>query len=217
MRGRAAGGPIDRPGGSTAVPGYRGGMNDPSSGSSPGVDPLLARLRPLIRTRQIREFTAEPLTASELEALTEAARWTGSSRNEQPWHLITIEDEATLRTIAEAGLPQTRALGTATAAIAVVLPADPERRVSDAYDDGRLAERILVAATILDLGAGITWIRRDVAPVVAGLLGLPPDRSVRTIVALGHPSEAARRPKSAPGQARRPRSEVVLEERWPSG
>ncbi len=191
-------------------------MTDPSTPAA-GLAPLLDKLRPVIRTRQIREFTAEPLTAAELEALTEAARWSGSSRNEQPWHLITIEAEATLRRLAEAGLPQTRALGSATAAIAVVLPADPERRVSDAYDDGRLAERILVAATILDLGAGITWIRRDVAPVVAGLLGLPPDRSVRTIVALGHPSEAARRPKSAPGQARKPRSEIVIAERWPSG
>lgn len=190
-------------------------MTEPSTPAA-GPTALLEKLRPVIRTRQIREFAAEPLRAAELEALTEAARWTGSSRNEQPWHLITIEDETTLGRLAEAGLPQTRALGTATAAIAVVLPADPERRVSDAYDDGRLAERILVAATILGLGAGITWIRRDVAPVVAGLLGLPPDRYVRTIVALGHPSEGARRPKSAPGQARKPRSEIVFKERWPS-
>jgi nitroreductase len=32
-----------------------------------------------------------------------------------------------------------------------------------------------------------------------------------------HPSEAARRPKSAPGTARLPRDEVIFNERWPEG
>jgi len=34
-------------------------------------------------------------------------------------------------------------------------------------------------------------------------------------VQVGHPTDAARRPKSAPGEARLPREEVVFEERWP--
>jgi hypothetical protein len=47
------------------------------------------------------------------------------------------------------------------------------------------------------------------------VLGLPDDRFVRTIVALGHPTEAARRPKSGPGEARLGRDQVIFEERWP--
>ena len=39
------------------------------------------RVRLLLRTRQVREFTDEPLTGAELEALTDVARWSGSSRN----------------------------------------------------------------------------------------------------------------------------------------
>jgi nitroreductase len=175
------------------------------------------RLRPLRRARQVREFEPRPLEADVLDALADVARWTGSSRNTQPWRFIVITDPATLRVIHEAGLPQTRGLATAPAAIAIVLPSDPDRAVHDAYDDGRAAERLLVAAAILDIGAGISWIRTDVRPAVTPLLGLPPDWMVRTIVQLGYPTAAARAPKSAPGQARLPRDEVVFAERWPSG
>ena len=47
-------------------------------------DPL-AVVRPLVRTRQVREFTEAPVSEADLFALTEVARWTGSSRNEQAW------------------------------------------------------------------------------------------------------------------------------------
>ena len=47
-------------------------------------------------------------------------------------------------------------------------------------------------------------------------LGVPADWFIRTIVAVGHPSEAAKRPKNAPGEARKPASETVFSERWPA-
>jgi nitroreductase len=174
------------------------------------------RLRPLRRARQVREFEPRPVEPDILEALTDVARWTGSSRNTQPWRFIVITDPSTLRAINQAGLPQTRGLATAPAAVAIVLPSDPARAVHDAYDDGRVAERLLVAAAILDIGAGISWIRPDVREAVAPLLGLPPNWMVRTIVQVGHPTAAARAPKSAPGEARLPRDETVFAERWPA-
>ncbi len=73
---------------------------------------------------------------------------------------------------------------------------------------------MLIAASFLGLGAGIAWVRTDIRPVVSELLGLPEDRFVRTIIALGHPTDAAREPKSAPGQARLPRAETVFHERY---
>jgi nitroreductase len=173
-------------------------------------------VRPLLRTRQVREFTAEPLTEAELDAIVDAGRWSGSSQNQQPWRFIVIRDVAALRAFHDLGLPQTRSLKTATAAVAIVLPAQRERLVSDAYDDGRAAERMLIAANMLGLGGGIAWIRFDVLDAVRGILGLPDDLMVRTILALGHPTEAALRPKSKPGEARRPRNEAVFEERWPT-
>ena len=172
-------------------------------------------LRPLRRTRQYRQFEPMPLTDAELDAIADVARWTGSSRNTQPWRFLVLTDPSTLRALHAAGLPQTRGLETAPAAIAIVLPSDPARAVADAYDDGRAAERILIAATLLDLGGGISWIRSDVREAAAGILGLTDGWMVRTVVQLGHPSAAARAPKSAPGTARLPFEESVFRERGP--
>jgi nitroreductase len=173
-------------------------------------------LRPLLRARQVREFTSEPIDPEALASLADVARWSGSSKNSQPWRFIVIRDPATIRAIHEAGVPQTRSLATATAAIAITLPTEPGRGISFGYDEGRAAERILVAASMLGLGAGIAWVRGDAREAVGRILGVPDERFVRTVIALGHPSEAARQPKSAPGEARLPREETVFEERWPS-
>ncbi|HSL33542.1 MAG TPA: nitroreductase family protein, partial [Candidatus Limnocylindrales bacterium] len=106
-------------------------------------------LRPLRRARQVREFTPEPVDRAALDALSDVARWTGSSKNSQPWRFIVVTDKTTIRSIADIGLPQTRALTTATAAIAIVLPDDDTHEVGLAYDEGRAAERILIAAGLL--------------------------------------------------------------------
>jgi len=174
------------------------------------------RLRPVRRTRQYREFEPTPLDRATLDALADVARWTGSGRNSQPWRFIVITDRATLDAIHQAGLPQTRGLATAPAAIAVVLPAASEHAVADAYDEGRAVERLLVAASILDLGAGISWIRNDVRPAVDRLLGVADGWTVRTVFQVGIPTEAARAPRSAPGTARLPRDQTVFDERWPA-
>ena len=180
------------------------------------TDSPAERLRPLRRTRQIREFTDEPVDRVDLEAIVDVARWSGSSRNSQPWRFIVLTDVAVLRRIAEVGMPQTRSLGTATAALAIVLPVDDAHELGLAYDDGRVAERVLISAGMLGLGAGIAWVRSAVRSPIGEVLGLPADRYVRTIVALGHPTEAALAPKTAPGTARLPREKTVYEERWPA-
>ena len=191
---------------------YGPGVDDASVPGSPAE-----RLRPLRQTRQVREFTAEPVDQAALDALADVARWSGSSRNTQPWRFIVATDEALIRRLAAMGMPQTRSLQTATAAIAIVLPADEGREVGHAYDEGRAAERILIAAGLLDLGAGIAWILPGVRAGVGEEFDLPADRFIRTIVALGHPTAAAQRPKSAAGSARLPREETVFAERWPKG
>lgn len=172
-------------------------------------------VRPLVRTRQFREFTPEPVADDVLAALADVARWTGSSSNQQPWRFLVITDVPVIRRLGDMGVPQTRSLATATAVIAIVLPAEEKRVVHDAYDDGRVAERILIAASMLGIGAGIAWVRSDVRAAVNEVLGIPDDHLVRTLMALGHPTEAALRPKAAPGTARLPRNEVVFGARWP--
>lgn len=179
------------------------------------ASPELEIVRPLLKVRQLRSFTSKRVTKAELFAITEVARWSGSSRNEQPCRFIVLTDSDTIREIAELGLPQTRGLPTATAAVAIVLPDERERELSRAYDDGRASERMLIAAYALGLGAGISRVRPDLRDAISAVLGLPPGRSVRTIVALGHPTRESLEPKSEPGAARLAREQVIVADRWP--
>jgi nitroreductase len=174
-------------------------------------------LRQLRRTRQFREFTDEPVDRASLDAIADVGRWSGSSQNTQPWRFIVIADTSVLRRLAPMGMPSTRSLQTATAAIAIVMPDAQGKQVSYAFDEGRAAERMLVAAEMIELGAGIAWVRSDIRAAVGEIFDVPPDRFIRTIVVLGHPTDAARRPKSAVGGARLPREETVFEDRWPTG
>ena len=187
----------------------------PTKKARAASDPL-ATVKPLIRVRQIRDFTSKRVTKAELDAIAEVARWSGSSRNEQPCRFIALRDKNTITEIAELGLPQTRGLPTATAAIAIAVPDEPERELSRAFDDGRAAERILIAANLLGMAGGISRVRPDVREPINKRLELPTNRSVRTIVAIGYPSTEALAPKSEPGAARLPRELVVYEGRWPS-
>ena len=84
-----------------------------------------AVLGPLRRIRQTVEFSDEPIDATQVEAIVDVARWSGSANNRQPWRFIVIRSVATIRRIAQAGLPHTVTLSTASAAIAFVLPDDP--------------------------------------------------------------------------------------------
>jgi nitroreductase len=171
-------------------------------------------VRPLLKVRQTRQFTDEAPTDEELAAIADVARWSGSGTNSQPWRFVVVRNPETIRRIHVAGLPQTRSLATARAAIAIVMPGD-DHAVSNTYDEGRAAERMLIAAHFLDLRAGIAWVVPAVRPLVAEVLGLPPDWFVRTIVVIGHPTEEGLRPNRPPGEARLPRDEVVFEDRWP--
>ena len=174
------------------------------------------RLRALRHTRQYREFETRAVAKDDLDALVDVARWSGSSQNKQPWRFIVIRDPATIRAIHDIGLPSTRGLATAPAAIAISVPSDSKKGVGIAYDEGRATERILVGAGMLDLGAGISWMNPGIRDQVGRILGVPEDRMVRTIVQVGHPTAAALKPKSKAGEARLPRDEVVFEEHWPA-
>lgn len=162
----------------------------------------------LRRTRQVREFTRQPLSDDELHEILRVARWTGSSTNWQPWHFGVIRDVEKQARLAELA-PNARHVAGAAAVIAIVMPG--QRPEWEAYDEGRCAERILVAAAALGLGAGIGWVTGRYQAGVREFLGLPDPAYVRTLVSIGHPTGEASTPKSPPGGARRPLSELMIE------
>lgn len=171
-------------------------------------DPSEVVLRALRRTRQIRSFTEEGVDEAALGSILEVARWSGSSENSQPWMFLVVRRSAERQRIAELAR-YARHVGKAPLAIAIVMPGkDPE---TEAYDEGRVAERILIAAGTLGLGAGIGWAEASEQGAVGALLQVTPPAFVRTIMSIGHPTEAALRPRSGPRTGRRPLAEFVRE------
>ena len=177
-------------------------MTDPQS-----ARPLLHAMR---RVRSVRSFRPDPVSDGLLTEILEVARWTGSGSNRQPWTFVVVRDAATRSAIAAAS-PNVRHIAGAAAAIVIVMDGMSE---IETFDEARVAERILVAATALGLASAIGWVVPAGAAAVATLLGVPDGRRARTLVSLGYPSEEGARPKSAPGTARRPLAEMVRFERF---
>ena len=138
-----------------------------------------------MRTRQVRQFTKEPVTETDLNAMLEVARWTGSSMNSQPWTFMVIGDRADRERLAELA-PYAKHVAGSAVAIAIAMSGDNAEW--DAYDEGRAAERILVAAGALGLGGGIGWALESERPQVAAFLGLTAPSFVRTIISIGYPT-----------------------------
>jgi len=165
-------------------------------------------LRALRRTRQFRQFTDESVKEEQLHEILNVARWTGSSTNWQPWRFIIVRDPDKRARLAELA-PNAKHVANAAVVIVVVMPgAKPEW---EAFDEGRLIERILVAAEVQGLGAGVGWATPKYRAGVAEFLGLSEPSYARSLVSIGHPAPEAQRPKAAPGEARKPLSELVRE------
>ena len=165
-------------------------------------------LRTLRRTRQIREFTDEPVDDAAIQAILEVARWTGSGANRQPWTFLIVRDPAERQRIAEFA---THAGHVAKAPVAIAIVMNGVAPQWDDYDEGRVAERILIAATALGLGGGIGLVNGHERAEVGALLDVRPPEYVRTMISLGHPTEAALRRHTGPGTGRRPLAELVRE------
>ena len=172
----------------------------------------------LLRTlRVVRRFSDEPIDDHALMDILEVARWTGTSKNTQPWHIVVVEDRATLKKLAELGRFAGHIAG-AKLAFALVMDGP-----NNAFDCGRLAERVMLAAWAHHIGSciGSIW-GEDSERTAKGLLGVPQDRWLRQLISFGHPADAdATRvrttPASAralPGVGRRPLAELVSWERF---
>ena len=171
------------------------------------MDSTLEEIR---KVRQSRAFTNEPVSDEQLQALLEVAQWTGSSQNTQPWHFIVIRDKELLERVSRVRGEAIRWAATAPMAIALVISAKGE--ISGAFDEGRVTERLLIAARLLGLGAGTAWYGDESQRAAAKeLLGIPPELTARSMVVVGHPDPAAAK-RSANG-GRKPLSELVSYDR----
>ncbi|GAC1319002.1 MAG: hypothetical protein NVSMB2_14050 [Chloroflexota bacterium] len=134
--------------------------------------------------RAVRRFASTSVPDDALDAILDVARWTGSAKNTQPWHLIVVTSRQTLKSLSECG---TYAGHLAGAALAIVVVMDDENR---RLDEGRLAQNLMVAAWAFEIGSCIGTIAPDANKARArAVLGIPDDRWVHTAISFGYPAD----------------------------
>lgn len=166
-----------------------------------------AALKPIRRISQIRQYSAEPVPDEVIDELLELARWTGSSKNTQPWRFIVVRDKERLRKIS-ALRPNINWAANAPVGIAVVL--DGKAPLSEAYDEGRLTERLLTGANLLGYGGGVAWFGDPAQQAEAKrILGIPDELTARQIVMIGKATSRKDPRPSGPARGRKPLSDLV--------
>jgi nitroreductase len=168
-----------------------------------GSDTPAARIAFLRGLRAVRQLRPDPLPDAVLHDILEVARWSGSAGNRQPWEFVVVRDRAMLGRLANVDGANAGHLKTAAVGIAIVIRREePE---IDAYDEGRLAERILLAAGAHGVGAAVghftgpgdTWAASAEAK---RLLGIPDERLLRETISLGYPAERLQPTSNPPGR-----------------
>lgn len=170
-------------------------------------DDALAALRSL---RQSRRFLPDPVPREDLEQLLEVARWTGSAKNTQPWHLVVVTDPAVNAQLAGCGAFAGFLAGVPAS---IVVAVEGEGR-SVAYDDGRLQERVMLAAAALGLGSGTAWFSTaEGRQQVRDLLGIPGHLEPWSAIGLGY-TDTSQEQASPQLSGRKPIEEIASWERF---
>lgn len=164
------------------------------------------------KVRQVRQYVDGNISDEQLNTLLEIARWTGSSRNTQPWRFVVVRDKATLKQLADLRENITW-VADATLAIGLV---SPGKNIShESYDEGRVTERLMIAASMLGLGAGTAWFGEPEREAKAkALLNVPEGHTLRSVVAIG-PYETSKDPRpTGPKPGRLPLDKLVHQETY---
>jgi len=156
--------------------------------------------------RAIREFQRKPVPDEIVRDILEVARWSGSAGNRQFGEIIVIRQRETLDALATIG-GYTGHLRGAALGIVLVMPGDwPE---GETFDEGRLAERIMLGAWAHGVGSSVGWFSAEGREKAKQILGVPGKKQVvRTAISLGFPARPLKRGH------RKPLSELVHEERY---
>lgn len=162
------------------------------------------------RKRAIRQFSEQPIDDADLEAILSAGRWSGSSKNNQPWHFIVLRRRERLLALSQCGQFAGHLAGAAVG-IALVT-GDWRERWPVAFDLGRAAQNMMLVAQERGIGSVMANIYE--IEQARALLGLPEQLMCYAAISFGHPAipdELTRPPRSG---AKRPLTEVVHFERW---
>jgi nitroreductase len=160
----------------------------------------------LRRLRAAKEYTAEPVSQEQIEAILEVGRWSGSGANRQPTEVVVVRDPAVRKQLGQWGAEPA---GKAPVVLLLVVKND-----GSALDEGRVAERLCLAAAACGLGSTVATLKEEGPTAVKTLLAIPTEHRARVLVALGHTDVAKQRARPKHAQARKPMSEFAHWDRY---
>jgi nitroreductase len=164
------------------------------------------RIEFLRRLRSVKAFTPEPVPQDVIAAILEVGRWSGSSTNRQPWEVLVVRDPEAKRKMGEWG-----ANPAPTAAVVFLILSTSD---AAAFDEGRLAERLNLAAAAHGLGSTVATLKGDGIAAAREYFGIPTERRSHTVVAVGHTDQEVRRARPKNPQPRKPMEEFVHWDRF---
>lgn len=150
--------------------------------------------------RSIRRFRPDPVARELIDQVMHAGVWAPSSCNYQMWDLVAVDDPELNAKLAA----QSTQMGNAPVNIVVSYGRDfSEENYANIQSASALIQNMSLAAQVL--GLGTFWITQTGgADEVAKLVGLPRDRMVVAVVALGYPHAVPSK-----GPKRRPLDQVT--------
>lgn len=144
----------------------------------------------LRRLRAVRQFESKPVPEDVLADILDVGRWSGSASNQQPGEVLVIRDRETLQRLGSLEGYVKHVAG-APLALVIVMPGKWEE--GEIYDEGRLSERIMLAALAHGLGSSIGWFGDQGSAEARRLLNVPQGRRLRTAISVGYPAAGALR------------------------
>lgn len=161
--------------------------------------------------RNVREYTADAVSDTDLNRILEAGWRAPSASNRQHWDFVLVTDRERLAELATVWQGAGHIAGAAAAIVLVVPePANERDALIDQYDLGQATFAMMLAATDLGVGTGHSSVG-DQAKARA-ILGVPEGHLVSYLLGVGHPAGRPLRPVVTP--KRRPFEEVVHRGRW---
>lgn len=150
----------------------------------------------------MREYTSEPVSEDDIRQILEVGRWTSTGANRQPTEVVVVRDPSVKQKFAEWGA---RPAGPSAVALLLVSASD-----SAVLDEGRMAERLALAARAVGLGSVIATLKNQGPDEAKKLLGIPAERRAVALVAIGHTDVEARKAQPKQGaKARKPMEEYA--------
>ncbi|MGZ9224043.1 MAG: nitroreductase family protein [Anaerolineales bacterium] len=164
-----------------------------------------------IRTkRAVRKFQDKSLPEDVIRAILNAGRRSQSSKNEQTWQFIAIQDKAILEALSKCGTWAGHLAGAALA-VAILTP-DPEGKFQIMFDAGQAAAFMQLSAWELGVGSVPASIYEH--EKAREILGFPSEWHLRIALSFGYPLDEEKLSAAPKKGGRRSLEEVVHWDRW---